>query len=76
MAHLTFDECLLPEPTMPDKPHPGSDASPPDTRFGAPPAVVALGAVGVIYARPRPPASRPATTWAAEVDPPIPRSVF
>jgi predicted ATP-grasp superfamily ATP-dependent carboligase len=72
MAHLTFDECRLPEPTMPDKPHPGSDASPPDTRFGAPPAVVVLGGAHGTLALARSLGRKGVPVWHVSNDTPLP----
>jgi predicted ATP-grasp superfamily ATP-dependent carboligase len=72
MAHLTFDECRLPEQTMPDTPHPGPDNPSPATDFGAPPGVVILGGAHGTLALARSLGRKGAPVWLVSNDTPLP----
>jgi predicted ATP-grasp superfamily ATP-dependent carboligase len=72
MAHLTFDECRLPEPTMPDTPHPSSDRSSPEESFGAPPGVVILGGAHGTLALARSLGRKGVPVWLVSNDTPLP----
>jgi predicted ATP-grasp superfamily ATP-dependent carboligase len=72
MAHLTFDECRLPEPTMPDTPHPSPDSPPPATAFGAPPGVVVLGGAHGTLALARSLGRMGVPVWLVSNDTPLP----
>jgi predicted ATP-grasp superfamily ATP-dependent carboligase len=77
MAHLTFDECRLPEPTMPDTPHPSPDDSSPEAVSGAPlpmsiPGVVILGGAHGTLALARSLGRKGVPVWLVSNDTPLP----
>ena len=80
MAHLTFDECRLPEPTMPDTPHPSPDNSSPEAASGAPlppsiPGVVILGGAHGTLALARSLGRRGVPVWLVSNDTPLPTAL-
>jgi predicted ATP-grasp superfamily ATP-dependent carboligase len=72
MAHLTFDECRLPEPTMPDAPHPSPDDPLPAKVLGAPPGVVILGGAHGTLALARSLGRKGVPVWLVSNDTPLP----
>ena len=72
MAHLTFDECRLPEPTMPDAPHPSQDSSSPASASGEPPGVVILGGAHGTLALARSLGRKGVPVWLVSNDTPLP----
>jgi predicted ATP-grasp superfamily ATP-dependent carboligase len=72
MAHLTFDECRLPEPPMPDKPHHSAETADPDAGFGAPAGVVVLGGAHGTLALARSLGRKGVPVWHVSNDTPLP----
>jgi predicted ATP-grasp superfamily ATP-dependent carboligase len=72
MAHLTFDERRLPEPAMPDMPHPSLDSRSPEDSFDAPPGVVILGGAHGTLALARSLGRRGVPVWLVSNDTPLP----
>lgn len=72
MAHLTFDECRLPEPTMPDAPHPSQDSPSPASASGEPPGVVILGGAHGTLALARSLGRKGVPVWLVSNDTPLP----